>query len=138
MANNAEIIMALHIPFVPMLADNEGIGVAITILIIVVGWIANLISNKNQKGPPVANRPRPPVRPRDDRLQQEISIFIEDAGGQRSRQGSRPGGPGARQPTTASRNPPPVKRPATTTAKKPSRRARPGEEIAARQAPVTE
>jgi hypothetical protein len=120
------------VPADPVLADGEGIGAAITILIIVVGWIANLVSNKSQKGPPVASRPRPPARTRDERLQQEISIFIEDAGGQRSRQTARPGLPAA-----GSRNPPAAKR-APAPAKKTARCPRPGEEIATRHAPVTE
>ena len=64
----------------PVLADAEGIGAVILAVITVIGWIASLVSNKNQKGPPVANRPRPPVRPRDDRLQQEINIFLEETG----------------------------------------------------------
>jgi hypothetical protein len=127
--------MPLNIPFVPILADAEAVIAVIVILVTIIGWVANLVSNKNQKGPPVANRPRPPARPRDERLQEEISIFIEDAGRQRSRQGSRPGA-AARQ-TPASRNPP-AKRPAAVPPKKPARRPRPGEELATRHAPVTE
>jgi hypothetical protein len=127
--------MPLNIPFVPILADAEAVIAVIVILVTIIGWVANLVSNKNQKGPPIANRPRPPARPRDERLQEEISIFIEDAGGQRSRQGSR-GGAAARQ-TPASRNPP-AKRPAAAPPKKPARRPRPGEELATRHAPVTE
>jgi hypothetical protein len=126
--------MPLSIPFVPILADAEAVIAVIVILVTIIGWVANLVSNKNQKGPPVANRPRPPARPRDDRLQEEISIFIEDAGGARSRQG-RGSGP-ARQ-TQASRTPP-GKRPLQSPPKKPGRRPRPGEEIATRQAPISE
>ena len=128
--------MPLNIPFVPILADAEAVIAVIVILVTIIGWVANLVSNKNQKGPPVANRPRPPARPRDDRLQEEISIFIEDAGGQRSRQGSR-GGAAARQ-TPASRTPPGKRPPPAPPPKKPARRPRPGEEIATRHAPVTE
>src|SRR5262245_48899981 len=113
---------------IPLLADGEGITAVITILIVVIGWIANLVSNKNQKGPPVANRPRPPARPRDERLQQEISIFIEDAGGQKSRK--PPARPAAQAPKP--------KRSAAPLSSKPVRRPRPGEELATRQAPVTE
>jgi hypothetical protein len=127
--------MPLNFPFVPILADAEAVIAVIVILVTIIGWVANLVSNKNQKGPPVGNRPRPPARPRDERLQEEISIFIEDAGGQRSRQGSR-GVSTARQPA-ASRNPP-GKRPPASPPKKPARRPRPGEQMATRQAPVTE
>jgi hypothetical protein len=128
--------MPLNIPFVPILADAEAVIAAIVILVTIIGWVANLVSNKNQKGPPVANRPRPPARPRDARLQEEISIFIEDAGGQRSRQGSR-GGASARQ-APATRSPQGKRAQAPPQSKKPSRRPRPGEEISTRQAPVTE
>src|SRR5437879_11478336 len=110
----------------PVLADADTVIATVVAVITIVGWIINLVSNKNQKGPPVANRPRPPARPRDERLQEEISIFIEDAGGQRSRQGSR-GVSTARQ-NPASRNPP-AKRPAGATPTKPARRTRAGEEM---------
>jgi hypothetical protein len=128
--------MPLNMPYVPILADAEAVIAVIVILVTIIGWVANLVSNKNQKGPPVANRPRPPARPRDDRLQEEISIFIEDAGGQRSRQGSRGGGAARQAP--APRNPPGKRPPAAPQPKKPGRRPRPGEDIATRQAPVTE
>ncbi len=77
--------MPVFPPLAPILADGDAIIGAIIFLITVVGWVANLVSNKNQKGPPVANRPRPPQRPRDEKLQQEINIFIEDAGGQKKK-----------------------------------------------------
>ncbi len=132
--------MPVAIPLHPILADAEGIGAAIVILITIIGWIANLVSNKNQKGPPVANRPRPPARPRDDRLQQEINVFIEDVGGQRLRQtATRPAVPASRQAGGTPRNPPPAKsRPAPPPTRPPARRPRPGEGIATRHAPVTE
>src|SRR5579864_2467657 len=69
----------------PILADVDAVIGVIIFLITVVGWVANLVSSKNQKGPPVANRPRPPQRPRDERLQQEINIFIEDSGAQKKK-----------------------------------------------------
>src|SRR5438309_11605891 len=75
-------------------ADADTVIATIVALITIVGWIINLVSNKNQKGPPVANRPRPAARPRDERLQDEINIFIQDAGGQRSR-------PAASRPTAS-------------------------------------
>src|SRR5262245_51641552 len=125
------------VPVIPLLADGEGITAVITILIVVVGWIANLVSNKNQKGPPVANRPRPPVRPRDDRLQQEINIFIEEAGPQRARPAprtvipaTRPV-PGGQRAAAQSKARPPAP-------SKPARRPRPGDEIASRHAPISE
>jgi hypothetical protein len=127
------------VPLAPIFAaDADAIIAVIVALITIVGWIANLVSNKNQKGPPVANRPRPPVRPRDDRLQQEINIFIEEAGPQRARPApqrpvipaSRPVAGGQRAPAQGKARPP---APA-----KPARRPRPGDEIATRHAPVSE
>jgi hypothetical protein len=130
------------LPLAPLFAAETDAVIAIIVaLITIVGWIANLISNKNQKGPPVANRPRPPARPRDDRLQQEINIFIEEAGAQRPRPApsrpvigaSRPVAGGQRTPGTGKTRPP-----AAAPAKKSARRPRPGDEIATRHAPVSE
>jgi hypothetical protein len=129
------------LPLAPLFAAETDAVIAIIVaLITIVGWIANLISNKNQKGPPVANRPRPPVRPRDDRLQQEINIFIEEAGAQRPRPApsrpvigaSRPVAGGQRTPVSGKTRPP------APPAKKSARRPRPGDEIATRHAPVSE
>jgi hypothetical protein len=133
-------------PLAPVLADADGIIALIIGLITVVGWIANLVSNKNQKGPPVANRPRPPVRPRDDRLQQEINIFMEEAGSQRGKPAQpgpnqgRPAAPAGRAVGGVPRNLPQAKSrpPVAAPAKKPVRRPRPGADMATRQAPVTE
>ncbi len=137
----------------PILADGADSVISVIVaLITIVVWIANLVSNKNQKGPPVANRPRPPVRPRDERLQQEINIFIEDNAGPRSKAASpkaattktppsRPVVPASRpvsQRSKAPRRPPtPTPRPATATSK-PGRRPRAGNESEIRTSPVTE
>src|SRR5882672_8092788 len=98
--------MSDSLTMVPVLADAEGIGAVILAVITVIGWIASLVSNKNQKGPPVANRPRPPVRPRDDRLQQEINIFLEETGGKRQKPPpGRPASVPARGAPAATRTP---------------------------------
>lgn len=130
-------------PLVPVLAADDMIVGGIIFLLTVIGWVANLISSKNQKGPPIANRPRPPVRPRDDKLQQEINIFVEDAGAQRrkgaaGRQGVPAGRAAGGQP--AGRGQPAVAgQPGRKTAgAKPPRKLRPGETLASRPAPVTE
>jgi hypothetical protein len=134
--------MPVFLPRAPIFAaDADAIIAAIVALITIVGWIANLVSNKNQKGPPVANRPRPPVRPRDDRLQQEINIFIEESGPRRPK-------PSERRPVVPASRPVPggqrsagqgkARPPAAAPAKKPARRPRPGDEIATRQSPVSE
>lgn len=130
------------LPLAPIFAaDADAIIAAIVALITIVGWIANLVSNKNQKGPPVANRPRPPVRPRDDRLQQEINIFIEEAGPKRPKPAERRPVVPASRPVSGGVRPQAQgkgKPPAASQSQKPARRPRPGDEIATRQAPVSE
>jgi hypothetical protein len=129
---------------VPVLADAEGIGAVILAVITVIGWIASLVSNKNQKGPPVANRPRPPVRPRDDRLQQEINIFLEETGSKRPKPPpARPASTPARNAPIAARTPGAVSpaakgRQPAGPSRKPARRPRPGQEIATRTPPVSD
>jgi len=108
--------------------DGEAIIGLIIFLITIVSWAVNQVTNKKRKVPPVANRPRPPVRPRDQKLQEEISIFMQEAAG-RKPGANRPARPGAA--ATA-----PPKRPLAA-AKPPARRSKPGAEIASRQAPVT-
>jgi hypothetical protein len=84
---------------------------------------------------------REPARPRDDRLQQEINVFIEDVGGQRPRQSPpRPAVPASRQAGGTARSPQPAKpRPAAApAARQTAPRSRPGAEMATRHAPVTE
>src|SRR5258708_5799082 len=136
--------MSDSLTMVPILADLEGVGAVILAVITVIGWIASLVSNKNQKGPPVANRPRPPVRPRDDRLQQEINIFLEETGGKRTKPPpTRPVSAPARGTPAAARTPgagtPAAKgRPPAAPARKPARKPRPGQEIATRTAPVSD
>jgi hypothetical protein len=136
--------MSETLTMVPVLADAEGIGAVILAVITVIGWIASLVSNKNQKGPPVANRPRPPVRPRDDRLQQEINIFLEETGGKRPKPPpARPAAAPPRAAPAATRAPaaggPAAKvRQPVAPARKPIRRARPGQEIASRTPPVSD
>jgi len=120
-------------PLAPVLAADDFIVGFIIFLLTIVGWVINLISSKNQKGPPVANRPRPPLRPRDDRIQQEINIFLEDAGGKGKKgAGSRPAVPAAR---SSSGQP---SRKGVAPGGKPARKLRPGETLAGRPAPVTE
>jgi len=124
-------------PLAPVLAADDFIVGFIIFLLTIVGWVINLISSKNQKGPPVANRPRPPVRPRDERIQQEINIFLEDAGGKGKKgAGARPSVPAARTAPRSTSGQPSRKGGAPTS--KPSRKLRPGETLASRPAPVNE
>lgn len=69
--------MNMHLIFA---ANDEIVGLIFTILG-VIAWIINHLSGKNQAAPPPA-RPRQPARPRDDRLKDEIDIFIKEVRGQ--------------------------------------------------------
>lgn len=115
-------------------ADADAIIAAVIFVITIVSWLVNLLSNKGQKVPPVANRPRPPVRPRDEKLQEEISIFMQESAARK---------PGAARPAPPTRpgaaaNDAARKRPSAPLPRKSARKQRPGAEIASRQAPVTE
>lgn len=117
-------------PLVPVLAADDFIVGFIIFLLTIVGWVINLISSKNQKGPPVANRPRPPLRPRDEKIQQEINIFLEDAAG-KNKKGAA-GRPAARATAVQ------PKRKSIAPTGKPGRKPRPGESLTGRPAPLTE
>lgn len=114
----------------------NAVGDVITLIVIAItflGWIINLVSAKNKMPPPPAGRPRPPAppRPRNDKLQDEINIFIEDLSQRDKTRESKPtaptakgnaGAPGGRRKRPAEpQQPPPVKSP-------PKRRV-PGDEV---------
>jgi hypothetical protein len=148
--------MPLFPPLAPLLADGDAVIGGIIFLITIAGWIVNLISSKNQKGPPVANRPRPPQRPRDEKLQQEINIFVEDSGAQRKKgAASRPAAPAGRPPAgqppvgqsrtgplgtgqARTGQPPSNRKIAASPTGRASRKMRPGESLASRPAPITD
>ena len=53
--------------FQPLLAfDETVIGIVITVIWFAT-WLFKVVATQNQKGPPVTTRPRPPVRPRDEK-----------------------------------------------------------------------
>jgi hypothetical protein len=123
--------MLLHQPLPLFFADADGIITIIAILIGAIGWIVKVISNANQAGPPVGPRGRPPVRPRDERLSQEINVFLEETakpGGKRSAPSQAR--PQQRPPAARSGKRPP--QPPKPPEKKPPRRLVPGEEVAQR------
>lgn len=122
-------------PLPLLFADADAIVTIIAVVIAIVGWIVKVISNANQAGPPVAAKGRPPVRPRDDRLSQEISVFLEESA--KPGAGNRPANVPARPPQRAPAAAKPAKRrPATDQPqppkKKPPRRLVPGEDVASR------
>jgi translation initiation factor IF-2 len=136
---------------VPPFANVEAILAVLVVVFWIVSWLIKLASTQNQKGPPVANRPRPQAKPRDDRLQDEIDIFLQEVSPQKPAT-RRPPPPPRPQPAAtrpaprpvASASAPPARRPpvaapaAPKPAPKPERRARPGQEIAGRSAPITQ
>jgi len=99
----------------PLLAVNDPVFAAILVIISIVGWLYKFVQNQSQKGPPAANRPRPPAppRPREGRLQDEIETFIQEVNQKK----------GARRPPTAP--PRPAAAPAKTPPKPPARRLQP-------------
>ena len=121
--------------FQPVLADGDAITFAVIALITIVGWIVRLVNAEKPKAPPIGSRPRPPIRPRDTRAAQEINIFVEDNTRTRNKP-ARPSAPPARpQPVSkqAGRRQPQQLTPAAG-----KRKARPGEELSKRAAPVAE
>jgi len=129
--------MSILPEFQPVLADGDAVAFAVIALITIVGWIVRLVNAEKSKAPPVGSRPRPPARPRDTRVAQEINIFVEDNTKTRNKP-ARPGSPPARpQPVSkqAGRRQQPQPAPAPGAAK---RKGRPGEELSKRPAPVAE
>ncbi|MBI3866702.1 MAG: hypothetical protein HY290_32880 [Planctomycetia bacterium] len=121
--------------FIPVLAGKEDAIAAVVVFVItVVSWIAKLSSNRAQKGPPVASRPRPPARPRDDKLQKEISIFVDETASRRGR-GAAPARPAASQQQSSAQA---KRKPQGVAAQQAKKKIRPGEQMASRQSPVSE
>lgn len=131
-------------------AAHDAIGVLIVIVISIVAWIFNVISSKATVNRPPAQRPRQPPRPRDDRLQDEIDIFIKEVSPKRPQASparglapaERPLAPNRSTPTAdpnAGRNKrrkPPKPLVAEGAGPTPKHRP-PGSEIASRSAPGT-
>ncbi|MEX0717697.1 MAG: hypothetical protein WD066_13975 [Planctomycetaceae bacterium] len=67
-----------------LLAQGEGCtAVAVAFVVItIIGWIMQLVTGAKQ-GQQRAGRPVRPPRPRDDRLQSEIDLFLEEVDGRR-------------------------------------------------------
>lgn len=121
--------------FPPVLADNgDAIAAVVVFIITVVGWIAKLVGQRGAQAPPVARRPRPVAPAGNDRLQQEINIFLEDAGV------ARPAAPPRRPPRPQPPRPP-ERRPApqamaeSSGKRKKHKKLRPGEELSHRPNP---
>lgn len=67
----------------PLFADAGGVVALLVLIFTVVGWLVNLANSQNNPPapPPPQNRPRPP-RPKANRVQNEIDIFLQDVRGQ--------------------------------------------------------
>lgn len=130
----------------PLFAAQDYVGLIFVILAL-AGWIYNLVSGQNPARPPVVQKPRQPPRPRDDRLQDEIDIFIKEVSPGRSQPSpQRP--PASRKPPAPKRPPAPADasagrnkprtpaKPLVAQATPPAqKRPSPGSEIANRSAP---
>lgn len=71
----------------PVLAADASTYITLIFVILgFLGWIMNLTSNKNAPPPAAPARPRQPLpRPqnRDERIQSEIDIFLQEVGGRK-------------------------------------------------------
>jgi hypothetical protein len=123
----------ISVTTIPILAagKEDAIIAVIVFVITVVSWITKLAGNRNPKAPPVTSRPRP-QKPRDDKLKQEISIFLEEASGRR-----KPAA-GQRGPAQPQKQPQGKRRTSQTADNSSRRRTRPGEELSSRQSPVSD
>jgi hypothetical protein len=120
-----------------LLADIENVIGVICVIVWIMAWLMKLLGTQKPKTPPVANRPRPPARPRDERLQSEIDIFIQEVGSKKGLR--RPPASTAPKPAVPARSAAGGQRmrkpPAQVTAppKPAPQRIRPGQEISSRQ-----
>ncbi len=73
--------MLMYLP-PPVFADATTVVGLLVLIFTVVGWLVNLANSQNNPPPPPQNRPRPP-RPRRDRVQNEIDIFLKEVRGQK-------------------------------------------------------
>ncbi len=125
----------------------EDILPVIFVLIGIVSWIINAVKEKSQVNERAARPVRPPQKKRDDSLQSEIDIFIQEVTDQRGDQPQRKPQQ-ARRTTTTQRpvtqrpaTPPPRERrsrqtqPAPVAPPKPEKHVRPGDEISTRIGP---
>jgi hypothetical protein len=66
----------------PLFADAGAVVGLLVLIFTVVGWLVNLANSQNNPAaPPPQNRPRPP-RPKADRVQNEIDVFLQEVRGQ--------------------------------------------------------
>ncbi|MSR58833.1 MAG: hypothetical protein EXS05_14470 [Planctomycetaceae bacterium] len=131
----------------PLLAANNNWDTIFAVVVMVfwvVGWIIKMIAGKSKNVPPVVNRPRNAVRPRDEKLQDEIDIFLQETGSGRGAGRPAAGRPAAARPPVAARQPAPRSpaprapvppRPVVATRPPDQGLARPGRAETARPAP---
>jgi hypothetical protein len=136
----------------PLLAaiEIQAIVAVIVLIFWVVSWLIKQVAAQNRRTPPVGNRSKRTGRERDESVQQEIDIFIQELAPQSGQ--DKPAKPPAERPRPqqpaskkASRREGLANRggrresqkPSTSTAGESSRRNRPGEEFASRHAPVS-
>lgn len=115
----------------PVLADGIGTTISVVVLVIAfLSWIVNLINGQNQ--PPRARGPqnRPP-RPGQDRLQNEIEVFLQEVQGRKKPDVD----PQAAAPRPVREPPPRPQRPKPP-ARRPQRKSKPVAERPRRRRPV--
>ncbi|TWU06795.1 hypothetical protein CA54_51940 [Symmachiella macrocystis] len=121
----------------------EDILPVIFVLIGIVSWIINALKEKSQVNERAARPVRPPQKKRDDSLQSEIDIFIQEVtdqrGDQRQRkpQQTRPAANRQRPatPQPRDRRPRQTQAPPAVPPPKPEKHVRPGDDISTRKGP---
>jgi hypothetical protein len=123
----------MPVPF-PILAADVGTFIAAAFIVIsFIGWIINQINAHNHPAPP-RRGPRP-ARPRNERVQEEIDQFIQEATGRKKQPQVLSADEIEIVEPPRSQRRPPARRPAPAPAKerKPPARPRPGEDAAGRR-----
>jgi len=121
-----------------LLADFDSIIGILFVVFWIVAWVLKLVASHAQKGPPATVRPKPANRGGDDRLQEEIDIFIKEVNPKKTSR--RP--PAAQPPVPVKANrsrKPPLK--SATESGVPaaeSKRSKPGQSISQRHIPTGE
>lgn len=119
--------------------DADNVVGLIFVLVAIIGWIVNLVSGKQKGGiGPAPPKPRPPARPRDEKLQKEIDVFLDEvrpgAARQKSPQPQRSSERKTQQPAAKSSQ---KKSAAAASSEQPARRRPPGGDVSSRAAPVS-
>ncbi|MFN0056398.1 MAG: hypothetical protein ACKV0T_29990 [Planctomycetales bacterium] len=128
----------------PLLAarnNPQDLLVVVVVILVWVGiWIVKMITAQKKNVPPVSHRPGNSTRQEDAKIFDEIDDFIREVGGNRPvaskpRPPARPSPPAPTRPAAGGRSKPAPSTPSPQVSG--AKRRRPGQELATRQAPVS-